>query len=318
MKMGVLRRTTNKGVPRRFNTILLVIILAAVMFALAGCGSGPDYSVQVTKEPYFQQDQAAAFEVKITEGDKPVSGLKVTAELSMASMDHGTNQVTFTEGEDGLYSGEVKLPMSGKYEAAFTMEKDGKKSEEVIQMNVAKPEGVAKMNGQWITNDDLAFYQFINELQIEINREAARKKYSGEQLTEELAYLDSQEKLARDKNQLLTQIIRLRSMAMLAGEKGHKASDTEVNAALAKVRDQYNQFESTKELIKEYGEDKFWSTERQQYQQIVLVQKVQNDLVEKVKKENPKAGDQEIYYQAQQQYEELLVSQVNSMKIEIL
>lgn len=311
MKMGLFLK-------RRFNTILLLVLLAVAMSALAGCGSGPDYTVKVTKEPYFKTGEASSFEVKITEDGKPAAGLKVSAELSMANMDHGTNKVTFTEGKDGLYSGEAKLPMSGKYEAAFTIEKDGKKSEEVIQLNVAKSEGVAKINGQWITDDDLAFYQFINKLQLEINREAAKKKYSGPQLTEELAYLDSQEKLANDKNQLLTQIIRLRSMAMLADEKGHKATDAEVNAALAKVRNQYNQFESTKALIKEYGEDKFWNIEKKQYQQIVLVQKVQNDLVEKVKKENPKAGDQEVYYQAQQKYEELLVSQVNSMKIEIL
>jgi hypothetical protein len=51
---------------------------------------------------------------------------------------------------------------------------------------------------------------------------------------------------------------------------------------------------------------------------IVMSQKVQKDLLEKVKKENPKAGEQEVYYLAQKEYEELLVSQVNSLSIEIL
>jgi molybdate-binding protein len=71
-------------------------------------------------------------------------------------------------------------------------------------------------------------------------------------------------------------------------------------------------------MIQEYGEEKFWEIEKQQYKMIVLSQKVQKDLVEKVKKENPKMSEQEIYFQAQKEYEELLVSQVNSLEIEIL
>ena len=158
----------------------------------------------------------------------------------------------------------------------------------------------------------------LTSCSLEINRESAQKKYTGKQLEEELAYLDSQEKTIEDKNQLLTQIIRLRAMALLANEKGHKAADAEVDEALLKAREQYNQYESAKKLINEYGEEKFWATEKQQYQMIVMSQKVQKDLIDKVKKENPKAGEQEIYFQAQKEYEELLVSQVNSLKIEIL
>ncbi|NHM30167.1 hypothetical protein [Neobacillus terrae] len=45
---------------------------------------------------------------------------------------------------------------------------------------------------------------------------------------------------------------------------------------------------------------------------------MQKDLTEKVKKENPQACAQEIEYLAQQKYEDLLVSQVNSLHIEIL
>jgi hypothetical protein len=107
-------------------------------------------------------------------------------------------------------------------------------------------------------------------------------------------------------------------MAMLAEEKGHTATDAEIQTELNKVRDQYNQFESAKAMINEYGEEKFWETEKQQYQLIVLSQKVQKDIIEKVKKENPTMGQQEINFQAQKQYEELLVSQVNSLNIVIL
>jgi hypothetical protein len=296
----------------------IIFSLLLLIALITGCSSGPDYKVTVTKDLYFVKDTAMPFEIKVTENNKAVKGLKVAAQLSMTNMDHGSYDVKLVEGKNGTYSGKVNLPMGGKYEAAFTLEKDGKKAEKVIDLHVTKPKGVAIINGEWITNEDVSFYKFINQLQLEINRESAQKKYTGKQLEEELAYLVSQEKTLEDKNQLLTQIIRLRAMALLADEKGHKATETEVDTALLKAREQYNQFESAKKLINEYVSEKFWATEKQQYRMIVMSQKVQKDLIEKVKKENPKAGEQEIYYQAQKEYEELLVSQVNSLKIEIL
>ncbi|MCH6268775.1 FixH family protein [Neobacillus citreus] len=298
--------------------VLLLVMIVAFAAVMAGCSSGPDYKIDVTKELYFQKEKASPFEIKVTENGKAVTGLSVSVELSMSNMDHGTVKAKFAEGKGGTYSADVKVPMNGKYEAVFNFEKGGKKTEKVISIEVAKPEGVAKVNGKWITNEDVTFYKLINRLQLEINREAAKKNYSGAQLDEELAYLDSQEKLAEDKNQLLTQIIRLRSMAMLAEEKGHKAEAAEVDAAVEKARGQYAQFPSAQALIKQYGEEKFWTVEKQQYKLIVLAQMVQKDLVDQAKKENPKAGDQEVYYQAQKKYEDLLVSQINSLKVEIL
>lgn len=296
----------------------LALALLLLIAMLAGCSSGPDYKVEMTKDLFYQKDTALPFEIKITENNKAVKGLAVSAEISMANMDHGTYKVKLAEGKSGTYAGKVKLPMNGKYEIAFTLKKDGKTTEKVLDYVVNKPKGVAMINGKWITNEDVDFYKFINYLQLAMNRETAQKKYSGKELEEELAYLDSQEKTAEDKNQLLTQIIRLRSMALLADEKGHKASDAEIDTELSKVRDQYNQYETAKAMIKEYGEKKFWAIEKEQYKMIVLMKKVQQDLVAQMKKENPQAGAQEIDYLAQQKYEELLVSQVNSLKIEIL
>lgn len=295
-----------------------VIMLTALLLIglLTGCNAGPEYKVEVTKPIYFQK--AATVEVKVTEKDKAVKGLAVKADFSMKNMDHGKSEVELTEGTEGSYSGKVDLPMAGKYEIVFTLEKDGKTTEKVLEYEVKKAEGVASINGKWITEEDIAFYQFINSLQLAINRETDQKRYTGKELEEALAYWNSQEKLIEDKNQLLTQIIRLRAMAMLAEEKGHKVSDMEIDTEIEKVRNQYYQFDSAKAMIAEYGEEKFWKIEQQQYKLIVLSQKVQKDLIEKVKKENPTMGEQEVIFQAQKQYEELLVSQVNSLDIVIL
>jgi hypothetical protein len=294
---------------------LTALLLLAL---LAGCSADPEYSIDITKPLYQQPDKEMPFEIQVNEKDEGVTGLDVSAEFSMTNMDHGMTKVKLTEGEDCTYSGKVELPMPGKYEILFILEKDGEKTEKVISYEVEKPEGVASINGEWITDEDVAFYKFINNLQLAINRETDQKRYTGDPLKEALAYWDSQEKLVEDQNQLLTQIIRLRSMAMLAEEKGHTATDAEIETEINKVRAQYDQFESAKAMINEYGDEKFWETEKQQYQLIVLSQKVQKDMIEKVKKENPEMSQQEINFQAQKQYEELLVSQVNSLKIEIL
>ena len=295
----------------RLTTLLLLVLLA-------GCSADPEYDIKVTKPIYQQSDKEMPFEIQVKEKDEGVTGLNVSAEFSMTNMDHGMTKVELTEGEGGTYSGKVELPMPGKYEILFILEKDGEKTEKVISYEVVKPEGVASINGKWITYEDVDFYKFINYLQLAINRETDQKRYTGDQLKEALAYWDSQEKLAEDQNQLLTQIIRLRSMAMLAEEKGYTATEAEVETEINKARAQYDQFESAKAMITEYSEEKFWKTEKQQYQLIVLSQKVQKDMIEKVKKENPEMSQQEINFQAQKQYEELLVSQVNSLKIEIL
>jgi hypothetical protein len=296
----------------------LALGLLILIAMLTGCSSGPAYQVEVTKDLYYQQDTAMPFEIKVTENKKAVKGLDVAAELSMANMDHGTYNVVLAEGKDGTYTGKVKLPMGGKYEITFRLKKNGKTTEKVIDYTVNKPQGVATINGKWITNEEVDFYKFSNYLQLAIKRETAQMKYSGKQLEEELTYLDSQEKTAEDKNQLLTQIIRLRAMSMLAEEKGHHVSATEIEAEMNKASGQYNQYQTAKAMITEYGEEKFWATEREQSKMIVLTQKVKQDLVAQMKKENPQAGDQEIAYLAEQKYDELLVSQVNSLKIEIL
>lgn len=297
---------------------LLASLFILMVLQLASCSQEAEWNVDVAKEPAFTEGKESEFEIKVTEDGKAVSGLDVSAELAMGSMDHGTVNVDLQEVSDGIYSGSAKFSMAGKWEAAFTLEKDGAKQDKVIDLNVKKPEGVASINGEWITNEDLDFYKFINELHIEINRETDKAKYSGEKLDEALVYWDNQEELNEDKNQLLTQIIRLRAMAMLGQEKGHKASDQEVNEAIDKVRSQYNDSEVAKKLIAEYGEEKFWRIQKLQYERIVLTQKVQNDLILKVKKENPKAGEQEVQFTAEKEYEELLVSQVNSLKIKIM
>lgn len=291
--------------------------IIAVFALLAGCSNTQNIDIEVTKPLTFSSEKEMPFEINITEDGKAVKGLDISASLSMVDMDHGTFDVQFEEQKAGTYATTTKLSMAGNWEAVFTVERDGKTFEKVVQYKVEKSKGVATVNGEVITSEDIEFYSFINKLHIAISRSLDEQKLSGKELEEAQAYWDTQEKMNENQNQLLTQIIRLRAMAILGEEKGHKATPEEVKTAIETVRQQYAGHEIAGKMIKEFGEDKFWSIEEKQYQMIVLSQKVQQDLIAKVKKENPKVNDQEINYLAQKEYEDLLVSQVNSLKIEI-
>ncbi len=288
-----------------------------LLLLLTACSSGNNFDIEVDKDVLFKKDNTS-FTIKVTDEEKqPVEGLEINAEFKMANMDHGTAEATFTEDGEGIYSTSAKLSMAGVWEIVFTINQDGKSSEEVIQYDLQELDGVASINGEWVTNEDIEFYRFINDLHIAINREMDKSRYEGKELEDALAYWDSQQKVLQDQNQLLTQIIRLRAMALLGVEKGHTASEEEVNSALETVRQQYVEHEVAQSMIQVFGEEKFWSIEKKQYELIILSQKVQNDLIQQVKEENPNVNEQEIMYLAQKQYEELLVSQVNSLEIEI-
>jgi hypothetical protein len=295
-----------------------VLGLFMLVFLLSACSSKPSWEVEVIKEPAFLEEKASRIEIEITEDAEPVKGLEVSAEFAMVEMDHGTIEVTLDEISDGQYAGTAEFPMAGKWETVFLIEKDDQELEKVIEIEVEEAAGVASINGEWITKEDVEFYRFINNLHIEMARETDKQKYTGPELEEAMKYWDTQEEMNENQNTLVAQIIRLRAMAMLGEEKGHQATKEEVHAEVEKVRSQYEGSEAAKQLIAEYGEEKFWKYQEAQYEKIVLTQKVQADVIELVKKDSPDASDQEVQFTAEKKYEELLVSQVDSLEIELL
>ncbi|NMD72344.1 hypothetical protein HHO41_18910 [Bacillus sp. DNRA2] len=297
---------------------ILSFILLGLVMLLSACSEGDDWTVSFTEPLRYTKGAETPIEVKVVEDNKPVTDLNMRVHMEMTSMSHGSVDMKLEEQGDGVYSGKAEFPMSGKFEATFTMKKEGYTIEKVVEVEVEKVQGVATINGEPINTDDVEFYRFINKLHIAINREADQESYKGAELEQRMAHWDEQEKQSENQNQLLTQIIRLRSMAMLAKDKGHTASAEEITKEIDAIRSKYEQSEVAKDLISKFGEDKFWRKEQSQYEYIVLTQKVQKDVTEKVKKENPNVGEQEINFLAQKEYEDLLVSQVSSLDIVIL
>lgn len=295
------------------------------LFVLSGCG-GSNYTVELADTPVFIPDAASKVSFKIAEDEKPSTGLEVKASFEMEKMDHGSIAVSLKEQGEGIYGGEVMLPMEGDWQALLTISNGSDTKEELVTFTVKKaetaaadlPNGViATVNGDTISQEDLDFYEMINTIQIEMYREADKAKYTGKDLDDAMKYWDAQEAAIKNKNTLLTQIIRLRAMALLAQEKGHQASDDEILAKLNETKNSYRNSGAAQNLIKQFGEEKFWAIQEKQQKSIVLVSKVQQDVLKNVKDANPKAESKEINMLAQKKYEELLVSQVSTLDIKI-
>jgi len=176
---------------------------------------------------------------------------------------------------------------------------------------------VATVNGEGITKQDLSFYRLINLLQVALYREADQQRYQGEELKEANRFWDQQEQAAENHNTLLTQVIRLRAAALLAKEKGYTIRVEQIQKEIEKIKAYYAQHQVAMDMIAKYGEEEFWQQQEQQYERILLAQRVQQDMLERVKQANPKAGSKEVQMLAEKKYEELLVSQISTLDIQL-
>lgn len=294
---------------------IAIIFTTIMLFVLSACSSSNNVEVEI-KELYYQGESPSTLEVKVTDNGEVVDDLKIKAELSMVNMDHGKVEVELESVGEGLYSSNIQLPMAGEWEIVFTIDQDGHFIEKIVEYDVEEFSTAAIINGEPVTMEDIEFYRFINELHIAIARENDKNNLQGEELQKALEYWEQQEEML-NRNALLTQIIRLRAMALLGEEKGHTVTSEEVAKEIEKVREQYNEFEVAQSMIKEFGEDRFWDKEKEQYEMIVLSQKVQKDLIDDVRAKNENVNEQEILYLASKAYDELLVGQVNSLNIEL-
>jgi hypothetical protein len=165
--------------------------------------------------------------------------------------------------------------------------------------------------------EEIRFYQLSSQLNIVISKEMDKTKYNEKELKEKLTYWERQEKYVHDVNAALTHLIELHSMALLAKEKGHSIAKDEVERAITMLRHQYNQYKIAEEMIKKYGEEKFWEKQEKYSELKLLANKVFDDIVQEVKKANPNIRKEEVSYLAQKKYEELLISQVDSLDIDL-
>lgn len=113
----------------------ITLAVLALVIVLVGCKSdGVDFSMETA--PGYKDGKAFPIVIKAVDGSQSVTGLKITASLEMAKMDHGTIELQFTDNGDGTYQGEVELPMAGEWIADIHAEKDGNIYEDSVVFDV--------------------------------------------------------------------------------------------------------------------------------------------------------------------------------------
>lgn len=110
--------------------VLLFVLL------LGGCGSSPEFTVSFPEADSFEVGKEIPLEMVITQDDRGVAGLDVTASFEMKSMDHDTLEVPFTDKGNGKYAGTTLFPMGGEWQAYITLSNGDIKEEVLVNITV--------------------------------------------------------------------------------------------------------------------------------------------------------------------------------------
>ncbi|TQS74857.1 hypothetical protein DX933_08790 [Ornithinibacillus gellani] len=111
------------------------VVAILLMLLLFGCSSEAiDFTVERVS-PY-QAAEAITIVIQAEKNGTAIADLELSGQLEMAKMDHGTIEVVFTNQGDGMYEGEVELPMGGEWIIDLTAEMDGKTYEELLTFDV--------------------------------------------------------------------------------------------------------------------------------------------------------------------------------------
>ncbi|WP_026566515.1 SCO family protein [Bacillus sp. UNC41MFS5] len=114
-----------------------VFILSLMFIFIAGCGSASNLTIKLSTPKTFTPGNIYAMQFSVVDKQgKPVEGAKVSADLTMKNMDHGTTPVAVEEIGDGKYIGTSNLAMNGDWVASIKVEHDGKTVEDEKQFTV--------------------------------------------------------------------------------------------------------------------------------------------------------------------------------------
>jgi len=114
-----------------------VFIMSLMFIFIAGCGSVSNLTIKLSTPKTFTPGKIYAMQFSVVDKQgNPVKGSKVSADLNMKNMDHGTTPVTIEEIGDGKYIGNANLAMNGDWVASIKVEHDGKIVEDEKQFTV--------------------------------------------------------------------------------------------------------------------------------------------------------------------------------------
>ncbi|MDL2343036.1 FixH family protein [Deinococcus sp. MIMF12] len=113
-----------------------LLLSATCALLLAGCGGGEEAQVTVHQAPVFLRGDPAPFEIRLAQGDEPLTDYQVTATFTMEKMDHGEMIYELTERGEGIYGAPVAVPMQGEWVIDIDAEKDGRTIDRTLTADV--------------------------------------------------------------------------------------------------------------------------------------------------------------------------------------
>jgi len=196
---------------------------------------------------------------------------------------------------------------------------DNKETEtkNVNKENLTADDKVATINGMDHTYADLKYSELMSKVEIELNRLQDEKTLEGDKLKDKLAYWDEQINYHDNYNVNLSKMIELYSMYLLAQEKGLRVDKQQLQETIEDFNQRVEQCGPAQKLIAESPAGEYENRLETYFTQRLLSEEIFNILKEDMKKEKPDASEQEIAYLANQKYEELYQSQIESVEIQI-
>lgn len=141
---------------------LSVLLMTMIIIFISGCGASDRLTVKLSSPKTFTPEKTYAMQFTVTDKQgKPVEGAKVSANLNMKNMDHGTTPVTMQEIGEGKYIGTANLAMNGDWVASIKVEHDGEIQEDEKEFSV---EAKTLENAHKVTKDvALPNFKLIDE-----------------------------------------------------------------------------------------------------------------------------------------------------------
>src|SRR5699024_5556159 len=150
---------------------------------------------------------------------------------------------------------------------------------------------------------DLAFYTLMNQLNIILQMEVTENE-------KDLAYLEEQMVYFENINVNLQKMIELYAMSLLGEEKNYFVPDEKLLSAVQTFNEKINKSERAVETVKSFGEENYNRNIEEYIRQTMLRDRIAGELEKQLKEENKDAGEREINYLLEKEFEELYSSQL--------
>jgi hypothetical protein len=196
-------------------------------------------------------------------------------------------------------------------------DEESKQAEEKQEAGFTSDDKVVTINGKVLIYEDLQFYQLMNKVDIELNREQDQQKLKGAELTGKLAYWDEQLKYHDNFNVNLSKMIEQHAMYLLAREKGLNVEGSEVAKTIEEFTERVEQNKPAAQLVAAYPDDAFKNRLNSYFTEKMLTQQIYEALKTDVVKEKPNASEKEVAYDTSKNYDGLYQSQISSLEIKI-